>query len=97
MPYQAYPSLAANSQLITCICVIQLPLQQLYNSSIGYFERHEVHSYISFPTGPATLNLTIVVHFGHLPCVVRDFLCGFSVFLLLPPITTYNWIGRTVL
>jgi len=64
---------------------------------MGYFERHEVHSYISFPTGPETLNLTIVVHFGHLPCVVRDFLCGFSVFLLLPPITIYNWIGRTVL
>jgi uncharacterized membrane protein HdeD (DUF308 family) len=28
-----------------------------------------------------------VVHFGHLPCVERVFLCGFMVFLLRPPIT----------
>jgi hypothetical protein len=46
-----------------------------------------VHSYISSPTGPDTLNLTIVVHFGHLPSTLRDFLAGLvRVFLLLLPI-----------
>ena len=47
-----------------------------------------VHSYISSPTGPDTLNLTIVVHLGQRPSTLRLFLAGrASVFLLLLPIT----------
>jgi hypothetical protein len=47
-----------------------------------------VHSYISSPIGPDTLNLTIVVHLGQRPSTLRVFLAGrASIFLLLLPIT----------
>jgi hypothetical protein len=62
-------------------------LTRLYNSLMWNLDIQPVHSYISSPTGPDTLNLTIVVHFGHLPSTLRDFLAGLArVFLLLLPI-----------
>ncbi|HYY39847.1 MAG TPA: hypothetical protein VE692_01220, partial [Nitrososphaera sp.] len=60
---------------------------RLYNSLMWNLDIQPVHSYISSPIGPDTLNLTIVVHFGHLPSTLRDFLAGLArVFLLLLPI-----------
>lgn len=55
-------------------------------SSTWYFDIQPVHSKISSPTGPLTLNLTIVVHFGHLPSTLRVFRCGLAVLLFLLPI-----------
>lgn len=60
---------------------------RVYNSLMWNLDIHPVHSYISSPIGPDTLNLTMVVHFGHLPSTLRDFLAGLArVFLLLLPI-----------
>ena len=61
---------------------------RFYNSCMLNLDIQPVHSYISSPTGPDTLNLTIVVHLGQRPSTLRVFLAGrASVFLLLLPIT----------
>ena len=61
---------------------------RFYNSCMLNLDMQPVHSYISSPIGPDTLNLTIVVHLGQRPSTLRVFLAGrASVFLLLLPIT----------
>jgi hypothetical protein len=61
---------------------------RFYNSCMLNLDMQPVHSYISSPTGPDTLNLTIVVHLGQRPSTLRVFLAGrASVLLLLLPIT----------